>query len=273
MQRQSTKRTVKRQTLIPFLLAIALIIPVSTPVYADSTPEATEWLEKLLSLYDRGPFKVGYTATLDLNAMGQPLSGNMKGDITQGDRTHSRMSLELQMNGIPGLSNEPITMRILNVIDGATIWSEMENPALGGVQVTKVALDQAEALSKSTGGMNPASLDPVAQLRALTETMDFAVVSKGDGEVTLRGKITEATRAKLSTLTTSDVDTFLFRLDERTGFPKEVRAEGEKPFITMTFNNLEFIDQNKLPAGIFEYTPAEGLQVMDLGAMMSASSR
>ncbi len=270
MQQQTVSR-LRRQAFIPFLLAVALIIPLTPSAYADSTPDAVQWLEKLLSIYDRGPFKVDYTATLDLSAMGQPLAGNMKGSITQGDRTHSRMSLELTMNGIPGLSAEPITMRVLNVIDGTTVWSEMENPALGGVQITKVALDQAQALNKSTGGMSPASLDPVAQLRALTETMDFEVVGKGDGEVTLRGKITGETREKLSTLTSSDADAFIFLLDQRTGFPKEVRAEGEKPFISMSFSDFEFIAKDKLPAGVFEYTPAEGQQVMDLGAMMSSS--
>ncbi|MEM7585247.1 MAG: hypothetical protein AAF560_17790 [Acidobacteriota bacterium] len=263
----------KRPAPLAFLLASLLIIPLSAPAHAESSPEAMKWLEKLLSIYEQAPFTVDYTATVNLDAMGQQVSGNMNGSITQGDKTHSRMSLELQMSGIPGMTSGPVTMKVLNVIDGTTIWSEMENPALGGKQVTKVALEQAAALAQSTGGMNPASLDPVAQLRTLTETMDFEVVGKEGGVVTLRGTVTEATRSQLSTLTSAADAAFLFRLDERTGFPKEVRAEGDQPFITMVFNNLKFVDEKDLPAGVFEYTPAEGTPVMDLGAFMAPSSR
>lgn len=256
------------RTTIRLLLG-ALLILLAMPASGETTPEAGKWLEKLLSLYDRGPFKVDYSATLDMSSLGQPMAGTMRGTITQADRTHSRMELEMEMTGMPG-TTEPMQIRMTNVTDGEVIWTEMNNPALGGTQVTRISLADADKMAQSMGGGlgSPSSMDPVAQLETLSRTMDFEVVETGGGTVTLRGTITAETRAKLAALAAPGVEAFILVLDERTGFPKEVRAAGEKPFVAMRFENLKFVDANALPAGLFEYVPAEGVPVMDLGAML-----
>ncbi|MCP3912795.1 MAG: hypothetical protein GY713_17795, partial [Actinomycetia bacterium] len=224
--------------------------------------------EKLLSIYDRGPFQVNYEATLDMSGLGQPLAGTLTGHLTQADRTHSRMQLSFDMPGSPEMPGGGMAFTMLTVTDGTTTWTEMDNPTAGGKQVTRIALAELEKSGQSMAGMSPTSIDPVAQLETLTRTMDFEVVERAGGEVTLRGAITEESRAKLGMLAVPGVDGFIFVLDEQTGFPTQVRAEGEPPFISMTFRDLEFVDAAKLPAGLFEYTPPEGLPVMDLGAML-----
>ena len=256
------------KTTLRLLGALVLLTPAA-PVVAESTPEAQKWLEKLLSIYDRGPFKVDYAAELDMSALGQPMAGTLKGSLVQADRTHSRMELEMELAGMPGNADgTPTRMSLLVVTDGTTVWTQMDNPALGDQQVMKVALEEAGKLGEAMGGMGPTSMDPVAQLETLTRTMDFEIVDSGGGRVTLKGRITDATRAELSALAGPGVEAFLFVLDERTGFPVEVRADGEKPFVKMSFENFEILDAATLDGGLFDYSPPEGTPVMDLGAML-----
>ncbi len=252
------------------LLSIAcLVLALAPPTVAESTPEATKWLQKLMSIYEKGPFKVGFTANIDMSAVGQPVSGTLKGNVTQKDRLHTRSVMEMEMTGMPGASTGPMTMKMLSIADGTTIWTEMENPALGGRQITKLSMADLEKVAQSMGGMSPASMDPVAQLEALTTTMDFEVIEEGKKEVTLRGRMTDATRAKAGMLAAPGIDAFVFVFDAASGFPKEVRADGENAFMTLLFDDIEFLDAASLPDDLFTYTPEEGLPVMDLGAMLS----
>ncbi len=254
---------------IRLLLGALLVLPLATPASADSSPDAQKWLEKLISIYDQGPFKVDYEAELDMSALGQPMAGTLKGNLTQADRTHSRVELALDMPSPPGMPEGGTSMSILVVTDGTTVWTEMDNPALGNRQVTKVSLTDLKAAGDSKGGgFSPASMDPVAQLENLSKTMDFEVLEKAGGKVTLRGTITDGTRAQLGMLAAPGVNGFVFVIDEKTGFPTEVRADGEKPFVTIHFNNLEFVDKASLPEVLFTYSPPEGLPVMDLGPML-----
>ncbi len=261
---------------IRLLLGAFLFLAPALPAIADSSPDAQKWLEKLLSIYDRGPFKVDYQADLDMSGLGQPFSGKLTGKLTQADRTHSRVELQIDMAGQPGMPESGMSMSMLTVTDGSTVWTEMNNPALGGLQVTKLSLADLEKLSDSKGGgfgVNPSSMDPVAQLETLTETMDFEVLEKTGGTVTLRGAITDATRARSGMLAAPGVEGFIFVIDQETGFPIEVRADGETPFVTMHFRNLELVDPASLPAGLFDYSPPEGLPVMDLGPMLQSQMR
>ena len=256
-----------RKPMIRLLAAALLLLSPATPVSGDSTPEAEKWLKKLVSVFDRGPFKVDYTATLDLSVMG--LSGSLKGSYAQADRTHSRMQLELRLATPPEIAAEPVVMKFLSVTDGTTVWTEMDNPALGGRQVFKVSLADVEKLDDAAGlGIDPSSFDPVAQLENLSKTMDFELVEHSGGKVTLRGKATDKTDSMLAQIAGPDGGGFLFVLDEKTGFPTELRAEGENPFIKVVFENLEF--PKALPAGLFEYSPPEGLPVIDRGAALQA---
>ena len=65
----------KPQTTLRLLLGALILLLSGAPAAADTTPEARKWLEKLLSVYDQGPFKVGYNVKLDMAALGQPHGG------------------------------------------------------------------------------------------------------------------------------------------------------------------------------------------------------
>lgn len=259
------------RTTIHCLLGAILIFLASSPVAGETSPEAREWLAKLTSTFEQGPFRVDYTADLNLATLG--FSGTLQGRFAQADATHSRMELELELTVPPGMSSEPMRMKVLNVSDGTTVWTEMENPALGGRQVSKVALADVEKLNAgATAGLaiDPAGMDPVAQLKSLSETMEFAVVERGDGRVTLRGRLTDQTNAMLAQLAGPN-PSFLFVLDERTGFPIELRAEGDPPFVVVRFSDPQ--RPEALPAELFEYTVPAGVAVTDRGALPPSTSQ
>ncbi len=261
------------QSTLRLLLAALLIFSLALPAAAESSPESQKWLEKLISIYDRGPFKVSYEARLDMSSLGQPLAGTLSGHLTQADRTHSRMEIDLEMPAPPGMEVGGMALSMLTVTDGKTVWTEMDNPALGGRQVTKVSLEDLEKLGESQGGgfgFSPTSIDPVAQLETVSKTMDFEILEQAGGKVTMRGKITGDARASMGMLAAPGVDGFIFVIDEKTGFPTEVRADSEVPFVTMFFRDLEFLDAASLPADLFVYSPPEGLPVRDLGPVLKS---
>ena len=80
-------RTVSR------VLAMALLVaaPIAGLVHAESSPEAQKWLEKLAGVYQKGPFKVNYSARMDMTQGDQTMGMDMDGTLTYADRRHMRM--------------------------------------------------------------------------------------------------------------------------------------------------------------------------------------
>ncbi len=257
------------------LLAAILILSLAVPAAAETSPEAQKWIERLVAIYDQGPFKVDYEAELDMSALGQPLVGSLNGNIVQADRTHSRIEVALDMPNPAGMPEGGTSLSMLVVTDGETVWTEMENPAFGGRQVTKISLEDLKKVGDAKGGnfVNPTSMDPVAQLENLTKAMDFEVVEQAAGKVTLRGTITEGAKAQLGMLAAPGVDGFIFVIDEKTGFPTQVRADGENPFVTMHFRNMKKVDKASLAESLFKYEPPSDVPVMDLGPMLKSQMK
>ena len=263
----------------PFLalaLLTALLLP-TLPAAAEGRT-ADQWLEKLMELYERGPFTFGYSADIDLGAMGQPIRGTLEGRVTYGDRQHLRQEMKMSLSGLPGSNGqEPATMDLLSVNDGEVTWTEVE--MMGTRQVMKISHADAEKQAAGqTGalGANPATMDPVAQLETMSRTMDFELLGVADGRVSLHATAGAESLAQMGQLGALGVDQFVLVLDEATGFPIEIKAgspqDGGEAVVHMTFRDLKMVDRGDLAAGVFEYTPPEGLPVTDLGAMVGVGS-
>ncbi len=240
---------------------------------AESSPEAVEWLEKLDGVYDQGPFKAHYTATFDMASLGMPVQGTLSADLLQGDRTHMRMEMAIELGGMagaPGTADGQQTMKmtILSVNDGSLSWMEIAMPH--GTQVMKSPLGGAAA--DDDGGLgfvaNPTGMDPMGLIEKMTGMADFEVAELTADEVTLHGKLHESAQPNLGTADgAAGRDTLRLTLDRKTGFPKALEAGGEAPFLTLDLESFERLERGSLPPDAFEYTPPEGAQVMDLGAM------
>ncbi len=253
------------------LLLFGLLLLAAQPAVSESSPEAQKWLDKLVGIYDQGSFLLDFDGTLSLSQPGASMNGTLEGKITYGDATHLRAALTMRFAGVEAGSE--MGMEILNIHDGETIWTEVTSPLLGGRQITKVSIEEAKnldgQLSGSGIGGSPTSLDPISQLQSMTEALDFEVLRIADGRVELEAPLTEETQGLGQLGSIPGVEAFVLILEESTGHPvgfRSVGAEDSVPVITMSFENLVFVDPAKLAGDTFVYEVPAGAQILDLGA-------
>jgi len=255
-------------------LTLLLALSVAGWAHAESTLEARAWLEKMMGVYEKGPFSVDYSADMHMSQGDQTMSMTMNGQMTQADPKHLRMNISMDM-AMPGAG--PMEMKTLTVVDGETVWIDMDNPMMGGRRVMKMSYDQAEQMGKGGTGMGDLrNMDPVAQMKEMIDKFDFTLVGETGGEVTLSAPLDPEALGDMGQMSqmTQGQDagswTMTLVLDAGDGVPKEVRmgAEGD-PMMTIRFSDWQFHGAAGAPAGSFEYAPPEGVQVMDLGEMMT----
>lgn len=268
----------KRHTLIRRTLGLGLGLVLFAPAtWADASPEAEPWIEKLISLYDQGAFTTSYVANLSMQQGGQSVEGVVDGKIAWGDREHMRVDMTISMKGmLPGAGDQPTEMSVLSITDGELTWTDVQIPAMGVRQVMKISIEQAKAMAEQQGaalGANPASMDPVQQLENLAKTLDFEVLEVKDGKVHLSAAVKPEHRSQLGQLgSMPGTDRMELVLHEATGHPAAITIGGETPLVTMQFGEFEPTTLEKLGEGAFSYTPPEGVQVMDLGAMANPAN-
>ncbi len=259
--------------LILSALSLCVLLPAVAP--AESTPQATKWLEKFMGVYEQGPFSTKYTADIEIDNGDQSVDGSMDGSLTYRDPSHMHMEMSMLLAGIPGApADQTMEMQMLSVSDGELTWTQIDMPALGMQQVMKISLEDAKKLAGAQGvGMgNPAPMDPVQQLRSMTEQLDFELVKVEAGEAHLEAKITDEAKTSLGQMAAlPGLETMTLILDEKTGFPRRFSMGGERPIVAITFSDFKFLDEKSLAADLFVYTPPQGVQIMDLGAMTPAA--
>lgn len=256
----------------PIRLLVGLLLLAAQPAFSESSPEAQKWLDKLVGIYDKGSFLLDFDGTLSLSQPGASMNGTLAGKITYGDSTHLRAVLSMRFAGAEA-GNE-MGMEVINIHDGETIWTEVSSPLLGGRQITRISIEEAKNLSGQPSGASgiggsPASLDPISQLKSMTESMDFEVLRIADGQVELQAPITAETQGLGQLGSIPGIEAFVLVLEESTGHPvgfRSVGAEGSVPVITMSFENLVFVDPARLATDTFVYEVPAGAQVLDLGA-------
>lgn len=260
-------------------LAVVLTFLAAGWVQAESTPDARAWLEKMVSFYDRGPFRVHYSADMRVTQQEQSMSMDMEGDMTHADPKHMRMDFSMDMM-MPGAGQGPLKMKMLMVIDGDTVWMDMDNPMMGGRRVMKMSYEQAEQSGGNIGLDSLKNMDPVNQMKEMMDEFDFQVVREEGGEVVLSAPMDPDALARMGQMgqmaqgQSTEGWEMVLVLDAGDAVPKEVRMGAQDdPVMTMRFSDWEFFGEGGAPAGTFEYTPPEGVQVMDLGAMQGGAAQ
>lgn len=255
-------RTCLRPILAGLALAALLIFP-STAV-AESSPEAQKWIDGLTKIYEQ-PFELDMSMDMSAAASQGPMQvSDFRGHLTQKDAKHMRMDITMKMLSPQG----EMEMKMLTVHDGTTLWNEMDTPM--GKQVTKMDVEVMEAMAQSQGmpGAGTGNVDPVSQIKKMAELMDFELVSQEGGEVTLQGTMTEENQVSFGNGMAPGSEAVLIVFDEASGFPKKMRVGGEEALVEMTFTNLKILDAADLDPALFEYTPAEGVPVIDVAKTM-----
>ncbi len=270
--------------LLPFLLLVC--IPASA--LAKSSPEAERWLDKMLRVYEGGPFRTAYTMDMQVDQMGMQLDMHMDGQLTARDQRTMRNEITITMSGAPQMP-EGMQMAMLQVSDGQTSWMQMSMNGMP-MQVMKMDLDQMQALAADAladmGLAANAALqmqDPVSQLQTMTQFLDFEVAGENDGKVTLHARPNDQFSTVIDSLATEQGDSTVSAaskgifeligdlemvLDEKTGFPVSMTTGGEPPIMRVDFSSFERLDAEALDSSLFVFTVPEGASVMDVGEML-----
>lgn len=244
---------------------------------ATAGDEATVWLEKLAAIYKKAPLSADYRAEMKMNQMGSEMTSVMTGKVTFKDRNHQRMELDIAMT----MGENKIQMTMLTVSDGTTLWVDSSMPM--GRQVNKMTIADVEDMMKSAGinGLAGGNVSMDQLVESMQESMDVSLVSVKDGKVTLNAVYKEIKidpeNPMAATLAARQDSRMLMILDEKDIFPLEMKIFMPKtetvPNISMVMTNLKMIKESELPAGVFSYTPPEGVQVIDIGAQMKAANQ
>ena len=255
--------------IVGVLMLVAVAAALALPAQAETSAEAKAWFEKMRKVYERGPLSMDYKVTTQTSQMGQAADLTMDGKVTYGDEKHIRMDFNMKM----AMAGATMEMKALSVADGETMWMDVESPMMGGRQVMKISLDRVGELQDTGagGGMGGGSMDPMTQIRDLTDKYDFEVADISNGRVTLTAELTaEDLKEMTRTEGNADAGKLTLVLDEKTAVPVEFSMGGATPYVTMHLSNPVFHEKGSLPADIFTYTPPEGAQVVDLEQMMPA---
>jgi outer membrane lipoprotein-sorting protein len=256
------------------MLGCVVLLLAGNAALADSTPAATEWLDKLAAVYERTPLEFAYQADLRVSQMGEMTDVKVSGRSTQGGAGKMRVEATMEMP-VPG-SETKSSLRMIGVSDGAVLWIEMDNPLTGARQAMKISLDKMEKLAASNPlAKNLSKMDPLAQIAEAAKLFDFDVASRGPETVTLKAKLTgealERAKVTFEGVDPSLMEHLTLVLDSETAFPEEIRLGSDTASaLAMKFFDLEF--PQAVDAGTFAYTPPEGMAVVDLGALIDAGT-
>lgn len=246
-------------------LAAGLVLAAAP---AASAQDANAWMEKLSKLAGKS-FTTDMTSSVESEAM----TMSMKGSYAYADAKKFAMDMAMKITNPAMGMNDPMDMKMKMVADGTTLWMEMESPMMGGQQVMKLGVDHLDKLEEMGMSMNmsgSSEMDPVAQVKELASMADFGVPKVENGKVILSGPLNEKGLENLSEASTQmgiELTDIMIVLDEKTAFPQEFAlSAGDQKVVTSSFSNTKFPEE--IDPSRFSYTPPEGVDVMDLGAMM-----
>ena len=178
--------------------------------------------------------------------------------MTMKDDTHSRMKMSGTMTGPMG----EIQMDTLMVSDGTHTWIEADVPMMGR-QVIKMPVNAQMPGAPGGGGPMGGNDDPLAQIQKMADEFDFDVVDETAEEVTLSATVTAGQKG-----IPSGVNAVRLVFDKKTGFPRRMIMGGETPLVEMEFLGLQQLSD--VDDSEFDYTPPEGVPVMDMSSMVGA---
>ncbi|RKZ06163.1 hypothetical protein DRQ53_00475 [bacterium] len=260
---------------VRIILLLLMLTGLAVQASAEASPEAREWLDRLDALYAGAAFQVDYTLELRVEAQGQTISANAKGNLLQGGPRLSINELEMQAAAGPG-GAEMMSVHSRQISDGTTLWAETNMVNMGITQIGTIDLDVLDEFAASSSGieLNQSMMftDPFAQIDMLIEAFDVVVADGEAGTVNLIMTPTAETTAGFgSDLPEGSEMTGLLVLTREQAVPVSLDvALGSMMQIRMQFTDFELLDRDEIPEGTFTYTPEPGATVTDLTPMLKA---
>jgi len=194
-------------------------------------------------------------------------AGEMQQRGTMAFKIPSRMRMLLTME----MMGQSMTNLIVYGADGV-MWTEIN--AMGQRQVMKIDAEGMKAAMARAGAdsQNPLDAgDPTKQLDAMKQMFDFSMGAdeelEGQPMYVLLGKAKNAPAATKVAFPQGGAARIL--IGQKDGFIHKIEMldEAKKPVMVHEFRKLKF-DTN-VPDTEFQYTPPDGVQVMDMSKMLA----
>lgn len=235
--------------------------------------DAKAWLLKMAENYSKA-FTVDYLGDMSLDTNGMNMKMAIKGKMTYRDARHMRMKLDIEMN----MGEQLMSMNMFQVADGTTMWMKMN--MMGNDQVMKMDLGEMEKMLEDGSGnlgqfSNILSMNPMHQIENMSKIIDFKLDGIADGKVTLTGVMNDeffkTMGANQGPMPEGFDGQMVMILNKKSAFIEElILGSAEKPLMKMRFENLKFLKPDNLGDDLFQFTPPEGVPVMDLIKQMKA---
>jgi len=253
----------------PIRMTVAVLATVLLALAAPAAPtdEAKGLLDKLTKLFDRAPLRINWTMEINVPIGEGTMASTGQGEQLYADPNHQKLDLSMTMSSPQG----EMKMTMKSVYDGSAMWTEMAMPKMGMRQVSRASLDVVHSLGEAA--QEAQSMDPRAMIERLFRVVQFEVVGRDEGKITLEGPLTAEVAKSLNFGSAPGMDLTDARirlsLDSGNGQPREMSVlSGGSPLISMHYGDIEFVDRDSLPAGTFSYSPPDGIQVNDMDEML-----
>ena len=260
--------------LSPALAAQDDVVPA---VVTEDSPAF--WIDKMSENIGK-PAEFDMEMSMEMEMM--QMTMKMEGHMLVLDQSHMRgaLSMDMEAEMMPGGSQH---IDMLFVGDGENLWMEMRmtpNP-MGGEEPMIQAMKMPFALIEKMGeeamsgmgfnmGFDPTSSDLAAQASKMFETMfDEVEVEVVDGNGHLSGRVVSSADGLGAQFQMLGINRFTYVIDGKSGYPILTTMGNEDgEVMRQSISNLKFFDPKNIEKEFFSYLPPEGIQVMDLGAMM-----
>lgn len=254
-----------------FRLTAFCLTLIALNLTAGSDEESKKWIAKMAEVYQKAPLSLDISADMNISQGGMSMTAVMGGDMVYADQKHYKMNMNMNIN-IPQQGEMKTT--ILSISDGTTVWTEMENPMMGGKQVMKLSIEKAEEFAEQQVGISGmgGGMDPAKMVEAMEKMLDIKFDGIKEGKAHLIAELTPESAAMFGQSGVQDMKMgkFIMKMDEKNVFPMEMVIHmNEQPMINIRFHNLKHIKKSEMDMGLFQYTPPEGVQVMDLEGTMN----
>ncbi len=256
------------------IFALLVLLLATASVLTAGDDKVKEIFQKMVDLTGKGPYSVDLNAKMNVNQMGASMKMTMSGNMLIADPTHLRSNITASMQ-MPGNNPDMPTemdMAMKQVFDGEVMWMEVEMKQMGMKQVMKMSLEAMKKQAEKAGLNMPGGglMDPATMIQNLEKFLDMKIDKEADGKVYLKAEIKEEASKKLG-LAGTGMGNFNMVIDKNDFFPMKVEMYmNDEPMMVMDMTNYKRVNKADIPEGSFSYTPPEGVQVMDLDAMMGA---
>ncbi len=275
---------IKSSLLLSALLMLSPNLSAQEEAAPTTDQSSTEyWLNRMVENVGRAS-EFDMQMTMDMAAMQMKMT--MSGHMLIGDQRHMSGSMAMDMD-MPMVPSGKQHMDMVFIGDGTDMWIEIEmtpNP-MGGeepmVQVVKMSFEVIEKMgAEATGsmgfnmGFDPTASDMAAQAAEMFQTMftDVSVEVK-DGNGHLTGAVDTSDSAMGQQFKMLGIDRFTYVVDGKTGYPVLTTMGNEEgEVMRQEISNLKFHNFKKMDMKAFKYQVPEGVNVMDMSAMLGASA-